>query len=268
MQLTVVHSPITGALLVANSPASHSIESSRYVARFAETADEVDAALALRFEVFNLELGEGLSSSFLTGQDRDEFDETCRHLIVIEKSTGKVIGTYRVRTTEAAQTYDGFYSAGEFELSTLPREMLDQAVELGRACIAFAHRDREVLHLLWKALARFTRLEGKRFLFGCCSLTSQEPAEGQRLFQQLSELGHLHRSIQVRPKPGFECDVSDSPSWPTEVKIPKLFRTYLGIGAKVCGPPAIDRAFKTIDYFVMFDLLEAGDRIRRLLFQS
>ena len=32
-----------------------------------------------------------------------------------------------------------------------------------------------------------------------------------------------------------------------------LLRTYLRHGAKVCGPPAVDRLFKTIDYFVVID---------------
>ena len=37
------------------------------------------------------------------------------------------------------------------------------------------------------------------------------------------------------------------------VDVPQLFATYLRYGALVCGPPAIDREFKTIDYFVLLD---------------
>ena len=46
--------------------------------------------------------------------------------------------------------------------------------------------------------------------------------------------------------------------WPIEVKLPRLFSTYLGIGAKVCSPPAIDRRFKTIDFLVMLDIRSDG----------
>ena len=241
------------------------IEDSKYVVRFASTHEEIEAALKLRFEIFNLELGEGLDSSFLTGRDRDPFDATCQHLVVIEKSTDRIIGTYRVRTIEMAQTAQGFYSAGQFELRQMPFDVLAQSVELGRACIARAHRDRQVLFLLWRALARYTAEEGKRFLFGCCSLTSQEPAEGQQLLKQLTDEGHMHPSLRINPKPGFECVKGDSP-WPGEVQLPRLFKCYLSIGAKVCGPPAIDREFKTIDFFVNFDLLKMNDKTRRLLF--
>lgn len=65
------------------------IEDGRYLVRFARSREEIESALKLRFEVFNLELGEGLASSFQTGRDRDQFDATCHHLIGTEKATGK-----------------------------------------------------------------------------------------------------------------------------------------------------------------------------------
>lgn len=240
------------------------IEDARYLVRFAENVEEIEAALKLRFEVFNLELGEGLEQSFLSGRDRDQFDATSKHLIVIEKASDKIIGTYRVRTFEMARGVDGFYSAGEFDLLSLPAEVLEQSVELGRACIARQHRDRRVLFLLWKALAQFTLSENKQYLFGCCSLTSQEPAEGQKLFSQLASDGHLHPSLWINPRQGFECAVLET--WPVEVKLPRLFGTYLSVGATVCGPPAIDRLFKTIDFFVIFDLHNMSARTRRMFF--
>ena len=110
--------------------------SGKYVVTLAHTPQEIDAALKLRFEVFNLELGEGLDSSFRTGRDRDQFDATCHHLIAADKTNGKVFGTYRLRTIEMAAHAEGFYSAGEFDLNCLPKGLLDQSVELGRACIA------------------------------------------------------------------------------------------------------------------------------------
>ena len=37
-------------------------------------------------------------------------------------------------------------------------------------------------------------------------------------------------------------------------KIPKLLAAYLALGASICGPPAIDREFKTIDFLTLADL--------------
>ena len=62
-------------------------DASKYAARLARSADEVRRAQQLRFEVFNLELGEGLAESYATGLDVDPFDEFCDHLIVEEVAT-------------------------------------------------------------------------------------------------------------------------------------------------------------------------------------
>lgn len=240
------------------------IANGRYVVRLAETNEEIDAALKLRFEVFNLELGEGLDSSFRTGRDCDEFDGICDHLIVTDQTGGNVVGTYRLMTIEMAKHAGGFYSASEFDLNHLPQEVLNQALELGRACIAQSHRNRQVLFLLWKGLAQYVKARRKRFLFGCCSLTSQDPKDGNQLHDQLINGGHKHPTFFAPTRSGYECP--SVPRGPSVVEIPKLFRMYLSIGAKVCSPPAIDRVFKTIDFLVLFDIDTMDFVTRRIYF--
>lgn len=239
----------------------------KYLVRFAVSREELDKVQRLRFEVFNLELGEGLESSFQTERDLDEYDLACHHLMVIEAATEKVVGTYRLQTGAMAAAATGFYSAAEFDLSRLPLEVLEDSVELSRACIAKEYRNTQVLFLLWKGLASYIAFNRKRFLFGCCSLTSQDAADGKLAMELLQREGHLHRSYVVPAKNGFECY---SPGFvvesPFEFKLPKLFRSYLRIGAKVCGPPAIDRLFKTIDFFVLFDLFEMDRQTQRMFF--
>jgi len=74
----------------------------RYRMRFAAGDDDLDAILRLRFDVFNLELGEGMDASFETGRDEDEFDPLCHHLMVEEAATGRLVGTYRMMTSSMA----------------------------------------------------------------------------------------------------------------------------------------------------------------------
>ena len=87
------------------TPAIHiSGELGRYTIRLATTEAEREAACRLRFKVFNLELGEGLISSYSTGMDKDQFDYVCDHLIVKDRSSGEVVGTYRMQSgSEAAK---------------------------------------------------------------------------------------------------------------------------------------------------------------------
>lgn len=69
----------------------------------------------------------------------------------------------------------------------------------------------------------------------------------------LENKGHVHSSIFVPPQDSHRCQ-------PLDVEIsgtyfpPRLMRTYLSLGAKICSPPAIDREFKTIDFLTLFDL--------------
>jgi putative hemolysin len=243
------------------------ISDSRYVVKLAETVEEVDAALRLRFEVFNLEMKEGLDASFFTLRDEDGFDQQCHHLIVIEKVTGSVIGTYRMQTLEMARSGLGFYSATEFELNKLGWLILMRSVELGRACISKKHRNGRVLFLLWKGIGQYMQVQQKRFLFGCCSLNSQDPAQGTLLMRQLIQTGRTVKNIKVNPKSGFECYRNDPASEGTPVDVlPPLMEMYFRYGAKVCSFPAIDREFKTIDFLVVLDSHELEEETHKTFF--
>jgi len=250
----------------ANIPSKEICEGP-YRLRFVESRSELDAVLKLRFEVFNIELGEGLDASYLTGRDWDAYDLTCHHLSVWDVRSGEPVGTYRIQTSAMAAAAGGFYSATEFDLKSLPSPVVDNSVELGRACIAQSHRNTQVLFLLWKGLAAYLQHNQKRYLFGCCSLTSQNQNEGLGLYDSFKAEGQVHTEFVVLPKPGYECrEDGRCPGSSARLVVPRLFRTYLRFGAKVCGPPAIDRRFRTIDFLVLFDVAELAEMSRRMFF--
>ena len=156
----------------------------RYRLRLAESAEDVRRAQRLRFKVFNLELGEGLATSHALERDVDDFDEVCDHLIVEESATGDVVGTYRLQTGDVAKSHIGYYSAREFDFSVY-EPLRSEMVELGRACVHKAHRNFNLLHLLWRGIAQYAVSHRARFLVGCSSLTSQDQAEGVSAYEQL-----------------------------------------------------------------------------------
>ncbi len=245
------------------------IRDGKYELRFARTREELDAIKRLRFEVFNLELKEGFEVSYQSGKDEDAFDEVCHHMMICKKSAG-VVGTYRFQTAEMAdQGGYGFYSASEFELSTLPDDVRRQGVELGRACISKEHRSLKVLYLLWKGIGMYLTHNNRRYLFGCTSLTSQNPKEGHEVFDILKKNGQVHPDIQVAPQPAFACSLETEEHLPdTKSRVPRLMRAYLSLGAKVCSPPALDRMFKTIDYFTLFDTATLTQQARTYFMAS
>jgi putative hemolysin len=222
-----------------------------YTVKLATTAQEFRAALRLRYEIFNVELREGLQSSHSTGYDFDAFDAVVDHIIVKCAYTDRVIGTYRLQTGLTAARNIGYYSEQEFDFT--PYEPLRrQVLELGRACIHHDHRNTQVLMLLWKAIAQYGVARGCRYLIGCSSLTSQDSGEAAAVYSKLKKF-LAPAELQTKPQAKFFCDAEGACA-NSDAKVPKLLRAYLTVGAQICGPPAIDVQFGTIDFLTLLDL--------------
>jgi putative hemolysin len=233
---------------------------SLYAARIARSVEEVHAAQTLRFEVFNLELHEGLEQSYATGRDEDPFDGVCDHLIVEHLPTKQVVGTYRLQTGTNARKNLGYYCEQEFDFEVY-KPLRDEIVELGRACVHLQHRNLFVLGLLWKGIADYARARHARYLFGCSSITSQDPSVGASAYSELCRKHLVDPVYRTQPKAEYDCPLNYLAD--ESQKIPKLLRAYLSIGARICGPPALDRHFKTIDFLTMLDLEMMPELARR-----
>jgi putative hemolysin len=234
-----------------------SLEAGRYVARLAETESDHLAAYRLRFLIFNLEMNEGLESSFGDGYDRDRYDDVCDHLLVEEHATGAIVGTYRLQRGDVAGRNFGYYSEQEFCFAPY-EEMRHQIVELGRACIHRDHRSSEVLNLLWRGIARYALAGGGRYMVGCCSLNSTDPRMGRAVYASLQDF-LVEPELRTSPTSTFAM-----PEIVGDVGVeraPKLLRAYLAIGARICGEPAIDREFRTIDFLTLLDLQALHPRV-------
>lgn len=233
---------------------------SAYSVRLARSDCDVEGAQRLRYRVFNVELGEGLESSEASGLDVDQFDSVCDHLLVEDVQTRSVIGTYRLQTGTNAAEKLGYYSEQEFDFTPFEK-IRKETIELGRACIAREHRNMVVLGLLWKGIAQYAKIYGSRYLIGCSSLTSTDPLVGIAAYESLKKY-QVEPRFQSSPNSGYECkgDLA-SPEYPPEpIKAPRLMRAYLTLGARLCGKPALDLEFKTIDFLTLLDLEKLGAR--------
>lgn len=209
----------------------------QYVTRLAESEADLHAAQSLRFQVFNLELNEGLDGSYATGLDADPFDECCDHILIEHQLTGAVVGTYRLQTGwRAASGGRGYYSEGEFDLTPF-ESCRDSILELGRACVHGDHRTAGVLNLLWRAIVQYAQERGARLLIGCSSLTSQDPALGAAMFNRFRETGMLAPAHwQTLPRADFALPPHLPLAGPCPPP-PRLLRAYLAVGARICGAP-------------------------------
>jgi putative hemolysin len=232
---------------------------SGYRLALARSSEEIRSAQALRYQVFNVEMGCGLPESSGSGLDADDFDPVFDHLIVTGES-GEIVGTYRIQSGKRSLSQMGFYSAREFDLSPFD-PIRDRVIEIGRACVKSGHRNASVLGLLWLGVHDFARKHDALYILGCSSLPATDPHLGAKAFENLRQTHLAPEPIRASPLPCCRCpldQVSDDP-----VPLPKLFTTYLDFGAKICGPPAIDRAFRTIDFLSVLDFPEASEAAAR-----
>ncbi len=228
---------------------------SRYLVGFAISPRGAEKAFRLRYQVFNLELGEGLSDSHATGLDQDQFDDQMAHLVLVERASGEVVGTYRLQTVRHGLAHEGIYSAQEYDLSDM-ESYFDRPVECGRACIALGHRNFRTVYLLWAGIAAFLNLYSQSYLFGCCSLTTTDPDDGWRAMKTIRAKSYLHPELLLPARPEYRCGPparEDDPAVGPPLPLPKLFKAYMTLGAKVVSEPALDRYFKTVDFLVMLD---------------
>ncbi|MFC8716867.1 GNAT family N-acetyltransferase [Kitasatospora sp. NPDC057198] len=231
-----------------------------YQLAFARTAEEVRAAQRLRHRVFADEMGAVLDSP-LPGLDADPFDEFCDHLLVREQPSGEVVGTYRLLRPEQARRAGRTYSDTEFDLARLGG-LRDGMVEVGRSCIAEAHRGNgAVINLMWGGIARYMTATGNAWLAGCCSVPLADGgATAAGVWDAVSTKHLAPPQYRVAPlRPWSAEGVARTGRTP----VPALLRGYLRLGAWVCGEPAYDPDFNVADLYVLLSLERTDPRYLR-----
>lgn len=228
--------------------------------RLAEEPSEVAAAQALRYRVFYEEMGaEPTPEMARARRDFDRFDEVADHLLVLDHARGdgpqSVIGTYRLIRRSAAARIGRFYSAAEYDISTMvayPGEIL----ELGRSCVDASARNRPTMQLLWRGIATYIFHHQIDVMFGCASLPGTDP---DALSTPLSYLYYHHlappalrpralaaRYVDMRRLDGDAVDAAKGLA-----ELPPLIKGYLRLGGFVGDGAVIDHQFNTTDVSIV-----------------
>lgn len=226
---------------------------------FATTESEILEAQMLRYRVFAEEMGARLPTR-IPGVDRDHFDPYCQHLVVRDENAGKVVGTYRILTPEAAERVGSYYSESEFDLTRF-QHMRSNLVEIGRSCIDVDYRTGSVITLLWAGLARFMIENNYEYLMGCASITMGDGGHNAaNIFNALRDTHMADLEYHVFPRNPLPVDklATDVPA-----ELPPLLKGYIRAGTKICGAPAWDPDFNTADLLLLMPMSQLDRRYAR-----
>jgi putative hemolysin len=239
------------------------IERDDYIIKTAETGAELEETLRLRHDVFYKELiGKKLPYEI----DIDRFDTRCDHLILVDRRTDDIVGTYRL----IASTFSSdFYSESEFDLSDIKR--LDGVkLELGRACIEKDYRNGQTIVLLWQGLNEYMNKIQAKYLFGCASIKTTDFIKIAVLQRYVQHHHYTQPHIRVTPNKKYRIkdlahivsvlEQNTANEKKTARLIPNLLNSYLALGALICGEPAYDPEFECMDYLTILDVETMNQR--------
>jgi putative hemolysin len=225
----------------------------------AQDESEIREAQRLRYKVFGEEMGAHLSPR-IPEHDTDLFDPYCDHLLVRDEATGKVVGTYRILSPEAARRVGSYYSENEFSLTRL-QHLRPRMVEVGRSCIHADYRTGAAIALLWSGLGEYMATRGYAYLIGCASISMADGGHNAaNLYQQLQPAQHAPLEYRVFPRHPlpFQHLANGQPAL-----IPPLLKGYFRAGSLVCGEPAWDPDFNTADLLLMLPMRQLNARYQR-----
>ncbi len=241
--------------------------SSGFSVTIAQTADEIRAAQALRYDVFVRELGGGgVMVDHVSGLEIDRFDPFADHMLVRDEATGTVVGVYRLLRSEQAALAGGFYSEGEYDLSAL-KTSGRRLLELGRSCLHKDYRGGMAMFHLWSALSGYVADHGVEILFGTASFHGTDV---HALAQPLTLLHHSHLApddLRVRSTEFQTMDLiatAELDRRKAMVEVPALIKAYLRLGGFVGEGAYVDHDFNTTDVCLILDTARMNDRQRRI----
>jgi len=237
---------------------------SKFLIKFARNQEDVKTAQRLRFEVFNLEMKKGLTSSYDSGLDQDEFDSLCDHILVIDKNENKTVGTYRLLLRSSLKNKECFYSEREFDLSNI-KKLKGEILELGRSCVHKDYRSNVIVVLLWDEIIKYLKEHNVQYVIGCPSIYIKRDEEVSKIYALIKKDYYASEDFRVWPKDskvlnglkrGIRIDGQEKELF---LKLPSLVRSYFKAGALICGEPAVDKEFGSVDFFMLLESKNLSD---------
>jgi len=235
----------------------------RYRSRMAAGAADIRAARRLRYLAFR----RGRDPA---GLDGDGFDDLCRHVLIEEAATGRLVCCFRILPLRDGGEIGRSYSAQFYELSALAA-FTGPMVEMGRFCLHPQARDPDILRVAWAAMTRIVDENGVEMLFGCSSFEGTDADPYRDAFAMLRARHLAPRRWWPRVKApsvvrfarklarrGFDAKLAMR-------GMPPLLRTYLLMGGWVSDHAVVDHDMNTLHVFTGVEVSAIPPTRKRLL---
>ena len=236
---------------------SFHIDTEKFIIKTAETEQELLGVFHLRHNVF---YKERKGVSFESQLSFDEHDIHADHLIIIDKSNYQVRGSYRFIPSKF-KGYEHFCNWQYFDLHGFLHKKKKESgfVEMEWACTHKELRSSQAIHCIWLGMARYFKAVFSKYMFGQVNVLNIDVEAAACIYNTFIDTGIVDTTSLVVPTKKYAVSGMDKmllniKSDPKSLmKISRLFKWYLKMGARVHGQPMFDPEFNSYGFFLSMD---------------
>jgi len=272
-----------------NSDSIDPVIVNNYEVRLTKNDAEILACQKLRYNHLIKEYTEGVGDNndgvnptsaedARNGIDKDDFDDYCAHLVVINHDLGEdpdknIIATYRFMRKEHKEKIGRWYSETEFDLEKI-KPIEDKVLELGRATVHTDFRNNITLNLLWHGIAVYINKYSIKYMIGTASFHSTDMNE---LKESMSFIYHYCPMPDNYNAPAITEYARDMNLIPKDqidpkkalLNLPPAIKGYFRIGGCTFSKSAfIDYPFGCIDILTFFEVDKASEKYVKHYFKE
>lgn len=213
----------------------------KYYVTYSKNKDEILDIQKLRFQTYREEFDREFFDNL--GTDKDKYDDIYDHLIVVDSTNNKIVGTYRITITN-----ENSYFGKNFDLGKNTKELMSNSVEVGRLAIDVNHRNGVVMFLLFRGIGNYLKKHNKKYIIGAGSIAIPD-GETYESYEKVCDkiVGKISNENERIKEDEIEI-------------LPSIMRTYIKIGCEILNAPHHDPEFKCIDYPVVMNVDQMGEK--------
>lgn len=243
------------------------IDKGNYIVKTAETKEELIATFKLRYTVY----GAFYSKKPDRPIDVDEFDKNADHIIVINKELNKVVGTYRILSSDHV---DSFYTEREFNIDEF-KKTAGRIAEMGRATVDTEARSGVVITLLWRGVAEYIKLVEAEHLIGCATFWTNDKTVALDAWHYFNQIGVLLKTKTTPCKENIIDNwaelIETTSRTPEEIQaikksLPPLVKSYIKAGAIFGSEPARDNKLSSYDFLATCKMSDLSQNLVKKYF--
>lgn len=197
----------------------------------------------------------------MSRRDADQYDEHAQQLILVNKSTGKILSGARVIMSDHVKD---FYTNQEYVLDKLIA-LPGRKLEVSRVCVHPKHRNGSSIVLLWRGILAYAQQQNGEYVFGMPSIQTLSKTNADSFFEYCKQHNYTGPNL-AEPRPEYRNFPAHDPRslhrHPQDLITP-LMKIYLKAGAKVCSTGNVDHDLKCIDFLTVLKLSEMNRRYRK-----